>query len=72
MASGLDLLVTTPGRAASHLKSGALQLSGCKAVVLDEVDVLLGEVGRYVGVDTLLGDVGQYSEVDILLSEAVR
>ena len=42
LASGLDLVVATPGRLVEHLEAGNLNLSACKAVVLDEVDVLLG------------------------------
>ena len=42
LASGLDLVVATPGRLVEHLEAGNLDLSACKAVILDEVDVLLG------------------------------
>ena len=42
LASGLDLVVATPGRLVEHLEAGNLNLSACKAVELDEVDVLLG------------------------------
>jgi superfamily II DNA/RNA helicase len=43
LSSGIDLLVATPGRVLSHLGAGTLELKGCSAIVLDEVDVLLGE-----------------------------
>ena len=39
--SNVDVLVSTPGRVAAFLKSGALDLSYLQAVVLDEVDVLM-------------------------------
>ena len=38
---GVDLLVATVGRAAALVGAGALDLSACGSVVLDEVDVLL-------------------------------
>lgn len=40
---GLDLLVATPGRLLSHLRVGNVKLTDCKSLVMDEVDVLLGE-----------------------------
>lgn len=39
---GVDVLIATPGRLTSLLEEGALRLDDCRAVVLDEVDVLLG------------------------------
>ncbi len=39
---GVDLLVATPGMVKAHLESGHLELSLCRGLVLDEVDVLLG------------------------------
>ncbi len=46
LAEGVDLLIATPGRLQEQLKAGHLSLEGCKALVLDEVDVLLGECVR--------------------------
>lgn len=43
LAVGVDLVVATPGRLAEHMRHRSLDFSCCKAIVLDEVDVLLGE-----------------------------
>ena len=40
---GADLVVATPGRLAEHVKAGNLKLAQCRALVLDEADVLLGD-----------------------------
>ncbi|GMH37460.1 hypothetical protein BSKO_05333 [Bryopsis sp. KO-2023] len=40
---GVDVVVGTPARIRDHLKEGTLQLNECANVVMDEVDVLLGE-----------------------------
>lgn len=40
---GVDVVVATPGRLGEHIKAGNLRLNQCRAVVLDEVDVLLGD-----------------------------
>lgn len=45
LAEGVDLLVATPGRLAEHLEAGNLSLAACRVLVMDEVDVLLGEQG---------------------------
>ena len=42
---GADVIVTTPGRAATLVERGALDLSELRFFVLDEVDVLLREEG---------------------------
>ncbi|PSC73217.1 DEAD-box ATP-dependent RNA helicase 50 isoform A [Micractinium conductrix] len=43
LEGGVDVAVGTPGRLAELLREGALRLDFCRAVVCDEVDVLLGE-----------------------------
>ncbi len=43
LSEGVDLLVATPGRLAEHLEAGNLSLAACRVLVMDEVDVLLGE-----------------------------
>lgn len=40
---GLELLVATPGRLASHLEAGTLKLGALQTIVVDEVDVLLDD-----------------------------
>lgn len=42
LEGGVDVAVGTPGRLAELLAEGALRLDFCRAVVCDEVDVLLG------------------------------
>ena len=44
LEGGVDVAVGTPGRLAELLREGALRLDFCRAVVCDEVDVLLGEL----------------------------
>ena len=39
---GVDVVVGTPGRINELMTKGALRLDHCRAVVLDEVDILLG------------------------------
>eukprot|EP00198_Chlamydomonas_reinhardtii_P001248 XP_001690583.1 DEAD/DEAH box helicase-related protein [Chlamydomonas reinhardtii] len=48
LAEGVDLLVATPGRLQQHLADGGLRLDTCKALVMDEVDVLLGERAAFL------------------------
>ena len=43
LAEGVDVVVCTPGRLLEHLKKGNVELSECRAVVLDEADILCGE-----------------------------
>lgn len=52
--AGVDVVVSTPGRAVELLRRGALSLGSTKAVVLDEVDVLCGECGGVVIVNSLV------------------
>eukprot|EP00752_Nemacystus_decipiens_P003764 g3465.t1 len=40
LEEGVDVLVATPGRVATLLEAGVLNLEDCRAVILDEVDVL--------------------------------
>lgn len=40
-------MVGTPGRLSELLKAGDLLLDQCQAVVLDEVDILLGDTGMF-------------------------
>ncbi|KAG2448777.1 hypothetical protein HYH02_006129 [Chlamydomonas schloesseri] len=48
LGEGVDLLVATPGRLQQHLADGGLRLDGCRALVMDEVDVLLGERAAFL------------------------
>lgn len=45
LEGGVDVAVGTPGRLAELLAEGVLRLDFCRAVVCDEVDVLLGGCG---------------------------
>lgn len=44
---GLDMVVGTPGRLSHLLSTGALDLSACHTMVLDEADVLLGDAAAF-------------------------
>lgn len=46
LSQGVDIVIGTPGRLASLIESGALDLSAVQFFVLDEADQLLGE-GAY-------------------------
>ena len=43
LSRGTDVVIGTPGRVLSHVQAGTLDLSACQTVVIDEVDVLLGD-----------------------------
>ncbi|SDU25242.1 ATP-dependent RNA helicase RhlE [Verrucomicrobium sp. GAS474] len=54
LASGVDIVVATPGRLLDHLEKGTLKLGGVRHLVLDEVDRMLDmgfipDVRRIVG-----------------------
>lgn len=42
VSEGVDILVATPGRLATLVQGGAVRMSDCRALVLDEADVLAG------------------------------
>lgn len=44
---GIDVLVCTPGRVHELVQEGALSFQSCRIVVLDEVDVLLGDMSEF-------------------------
>jgi superfamily II DNA/RNA helicase len=48
LEEGVDVVVATPGRLLEHLRAHNLDLAKCQAVVLDEVDVLLGRWPRFL------------------------
>ena len=51
---GIDVVVATPGRALDHIARGSLDLSGVRAVVLDEADEML-DMGFAEDLETILG-----------------
>lgn len=56
LAAGCHIVVGTPGRLQDHINRGALKLSECEAVVLDEADEML--------------DLGFKDELEFILSTA--
>jgi ATP-dependent RNA helicase DeaD len=56
LAAGTHIVVGTPGRLQDHINRGALKLSACDVVVLDEADEML--------------DLGFKDELDFILSSA--
>jgi ATP-dependent RNA helicase DeaD len=56
LAAGCHMVVGTPGRLQDHINRGALKLSECEVVVLDEADEML--------------DLGFKDELDFILSAA--
>jgi len=63
LAGGVDMVICTPGRFSEHLAAGNLNLDAAKAVVLDEVDVLMGEG---------CGGVGMRAQAGVLLGKCHR
>jgi ATP-dependent RNA helicase DDX18/HAS1 len=47
LKEGPDVVVGTPGRLSELIKAQELRLDNCMAVVMDEVDVLLGEASLF-------------------------
>ncbi len=56
LATGVDVVVATPGRAVDHLHRGTLDLSEVAVVVLDEADEML-DMGFAEDLDTILDAV---------------
>ncbi|MFD0817965.1 DEAD/DEAH box helicase [Micromonospora zhanjiangensis] len=56
LASGVDVVIATPGRALDHLSRGTLRLGSLRTVVLDEADEML--------------DMGFAEDIDAILQEA--
>lgn len=54
LSRGAHIVVGTPGRLTDHLRRGSLDLSGLKAVVLDEADEML-DLGFREDLEILLG-----------------
>jgi len=47
LAGGVDVVFATPRRLRLHLEEGNLRLDACRAIVLDEVDVLVSDTGDF-------------------------
>lgn len=58
LATGLDVLVATPGRLLDHLSAGKVRLDMTRFVVLDEADQML-DLGFIPAIRRLLGAVGK-------------
>ena len=56
LATGVDVVVATPGRAVDHLRRGSLGLGSLEVIVLDEADEML--------------DMGFAEDLDAILAEA--
>lgn len=69
---GVDMVVATPGRLAEHIKAGNLRLEQCRAVVLDEVDVLLGDTFAFAQQVRLNPSLSEYQVLLILLHSGHR
>jgi hypothetical protein len=48
LAGGVDMVICTPGRFTEHLAAGNVNLEAAKAVVMDEVDVLMGGCSSFL------------------------
>jgi ATP-dependent RNA helicase DDX18/HAS1 len=59
LKQGVDVLVATPGRLATLVEGKALRLSDCRALVLDEADVLAGPNSEFTdALSPILGGLG--------------
>lgn len=66
---GVDVVVAGPGRAREHLAAGTLRLDACRAVVLDEADLLLSE---HPGLPQLLITAAQSAKHAAVLRSGCR
>ncbi|KAG5193119.1 P-loop containing nucleoside triphosphate hydrolase protein [Tribonema minus] len=72
LAEGVDVLVATPGRVGTLLEDGSLSLADCRAVVLDEVDVLfLDETFKLAPIGAQAPDGAQFLFVTATLPTEV-
>ncbi len=63
LTEGVDLVIATPGRLMELIKGGHMDLKACQTLVLDEVDVLLGERLSYMQCNRSLCCTGVTSAV---------
>jgi ATP-dependent RNA helicase DeaD len=74
LSRGVQVVVGTPGRVLDHLQRKSLDLSGIRAVVLDEADEML-RMGFIDDVETILSntpDVCQYALFSATMPPAIR
>ena len=56
VATGVDILVATPGRLLDHMQEGAVTVSGAEILVLDEADHML-DLGFIVPIRRIVGHI---------------
>ena len=61
---GVDLFVGTTGRVKDHIERGNIDLSGLKALILDEADVML-KLGFKEDVDQILAKARETCQKDL-------
>ncbi|CAM9154515.1 unnamed protein product [Sphacelaria rigidula] len=72
LQEGVDVLVATPGRVSTLLDAEALNLEDCRAIVLDEVDVLfVDETFKLAPIGTCAPDDTQFIFVTATLPQSV-
>ncbi|CBJ31982.1 DEAD box helicase [Ectocarpus siliculosus] len=72
LEEGVDVLVATPGRVATLLEAGVLNLEDCRAVILDEVDVLfMDETFQLAPIGTCAPEDTQFIFVTATLPQSV-
>eukprot|EP00904_Undaria_pinnatifida_P001837 jgi/Undpi1/11654/HiC_scaffold_36.g13949.m1 len=72
LQEGVDVLVATPGRVATLLEAEALSLVDCRAIVLDEVDVLfMDETFKLAPIGTCAPEDTQFLFVTATLPQSV-
>ncbi|CAM9119629.1 unnamed protein product, partial [Hapterophycus canaliculatus] len=72
LEEGVDVLVATPGRVATLLEAEVLNLEDCRAVILDEVDVLfMDETFKLAPIGTCAPEDTQFIFVTATLPQSV-
>ncbi|CAM9184314.1 unnamed protein product [Scytosiphon promiscuus] len=72
LEEGVDVLVATPGRVATLLEAEVLNLEDCRAVILDEVDVLfMDETFKLAPIGTCAPEDTQFVFVTATLPQSV-
>ncbi|CAM9380761.1 unnamed protein product [Discosporangium mesarthrocarpum] len=72
LQEGIDVLIATPGRVSTLLEAEALSLEDCRAIVLDEVDVLfMDETFKLAPIGTCAPEDTQFIFVTATLPQSV-
>ena len=71
LASGVDIVVATPGRLIDHMKSGAIRLDRTTSVVIDEADQML-DLGFVPAIRTIMEKVPEARQTVLMSATMPR